>query len=122
MNQQERAILIWSVFFVMSGVVFMSAFFYSPVIGTMVTTAYIMMYMGLSAAFMIVFRELSVLRKDTADTLKERKEELEEIEKALKGKYFRKKIDDSAYRRMVEDYEKMITEIEVKIKRLEKNK
>jgi membrane protein implicated in regulation of membrane protease activity len=122
MNQQERAILIWSVFFVMSGVVFMAAFLYSPVIGTMVTTAYIMMYMGLSAAFIIVFREISVLRKDTIDTLQERKEELEEVEKALKGKYFRKKIDDASYRRMVEDYEKMITEIEVKIKRLEKNK
>ncbi len=122
MNQQERAILIWSVFFVISGFVFMLAFFYSPVLGAMITTAYIMLYMGLSAAFIIVFREIAVLRKDTIDTLRDRKDELEEVEKALKGKYFRKKIDDSSYRRMIEGYEKMITEIEVKIKRLEKAK
>jgi uncharacterized membrane protein len=118
MNQQERAILIWSVFFVISGTVFMLAFYYSPLIGTMITTAYIMLYVGLSAAFIIVFREISVIRKDTIDTLKERKDELEEVEKALKGKYFKKKIEDASYRRMIEDYEKMITEIEVKIKRL----
>ncbi len=122
MNQQERAMLIWSVFFVISGIVFIIAFFYSPVIGTLVTTAYIILYVGLSATFIIVFREISLLKKDTISTLKERKEELEEVENALKGKYYRKKIDDASYRRMVEDYEKTITEIEVKIKRLGKNK
>ncbi len=121
MNQQERAILIWSVFFVVSGIVFVMAFFFSPLIGTMITLAYIMMYVGLSAAFIIVFREISLLKKDSISALMDRKEELEEVEKALKGKYFRKKIDDKAYRRMAEDYEKKITEIEVKIKRLGKN-
>lgn len=122
MNQQERAILIWSVFFVVSGIVFVMAFFYSPLIGTLVTFAYIMMYVGLSAAFIIVFREISMLKKDSMSALMDRKEELEEIEKALKGKYFRKKIDDKAYKSMADDYEKKITEIEVKIKRLEKNR
>jgi hypothetical protein len=122
MNQQERAILIWSVFFVVSGTVFVMAFFYSPLIGTLVTFAYIMMYMGLSAAFIIVFREISLLKKNTVDTLIDRKDELEEIEKALKSKYFRKKFDDKAYKSMADDYEKKITEIEVKIKRLGKNR
>lgn len=122
MNQQERAMLIWSIFFVTSGIVFIIAFFFSPVIGIMVTTAYILLYVGLSATFIIVFREISVLKKDTVDTLKDRKDELEEVERALKGKYFRKKIDDASYKRMVEDYEKMITEIEVKIRRLGENK
>ncbi len=122
MNQQERAMLVWSVFFVISGIVFMVAFFYSPVIGAMVTTAYIMMYMGLSAVFIIVFRELSILRKDTIDTLSERKEELEDVKQALKSKYFRKKIDDTSYRHMTEEYEKRITELEVKITRLKSGK
>lgn len=122
MNQQERAMLIWSIFFVISGIVFIIAFFFSPIIGIMVTTAYILLYVGLSATFIIVFREISVLKKDTVDTLKDRKDELEEVERALKGKYFKKKIDDASYRHMVEGYEKMITEIEVKIRRLGENK
>ncbi|MCD6496589.1 MAG: hypothetical protein J7K54_04930 [Candidatus Aenigmarchaeota archaeon] len=122
MNQQERAILIWSVFFVISGIVFIIAFFYSPLIGTLVTTAYIMLYIGLSAAFMIVFREIAGIKKDTLTVLKDRKEELQEVKDALKGKFYRKKIDNDSYRRMAEDYEKRITEIEVKIRRLERNK
>jgi membrane protein implicated in regulation of membrane protease activity len=122
MNRQERAMLVWSVFFVVSGVVFMMAFMFSPVVGTLVTTAYILMYLGLSAVFVMVFRELSTIRKETVDTLVERKEELEEVENALKSKYFKKKIDDSSYRKMVQDYEKTITELEVKIKRLGRDK
>lgn len=122
MKQQERAILIWSVFFVMSGIVFITAFFYSPVTGTLVTTAYIMLYIGLSAAFMIVFREISGIKKDTITTLTDRREELEEVKDALKGKFYKKKIDNESYRRMAEDYEKKITELEVRIKRLEKDK
>lgn len=122
MNQQERAILVWSVFFLVSGIVFVMAFMFSPVVGTLVTTAYIFMYLGLSAVFIMVFREISALKEDTVDTLKERKEELEEVEKALKGKYFKKKIDDASYRKMTQEYEKMITEIEVKIERLSRNK
>lgn len=121
MNQQERAILIWSVFFVMSGIVFIVAFLFSPLIGTMITAAYIMLYVGLSAVFMILFREMSVIKSDTVDVLMDRKEELEEIENALKSKYFKKKIDDASYKNMVQDYEKLITELEVKIKRLEKS-
>ena len=122
MDQQERAMMIWSVFFVVSGMVFMLAFLFSPVIGTFVTLAYILLYLGLSAVFVMVFRELAVLRKDALESLMERKDELEEVEKALRGKYFRKKIDDESYRKMVQDYEKMITEIEVKVGRLERKK
>ena len=122
MNQQERAMLIWSVFFVVSGSVFIAAFLFSPLIGTLVTTAYIILYLGLSAVFVIVFREISSLREDTVSGLRERKEELEEVVKALKGKYFRKKIDSESYRKMAEDYEKLITEIEVKIARHERSK
>ncbi len=121
MNQQERAILVWSVFFLVSGVVFVMAFMFSPVVGTLVTTAYIFLYLGLSAVFIMVFREISEIKKETVDSLAERKEELEEVEKALKGKYFRKKIDDVSYRKMTQDYEKLITELEVKIERLKRS-
>jgi uncharacterized membrane protein len=122
MNQQERAILVWSIFFVISGLFFMLAFAFFPLVGAIVTSAYIILYVGLSAVFIMVFREIAVLRKDTLESLKDKKEELEEVEKALKGKYFKKKIDDSSYRSMVQDYEKMITELEVKIKRLKRKK
>jgi membrane protein implicated in regulation of membrane protease activity len=122
MNQQERAMLIWSVFFVISGLVFMIAFFSYPLTGTLVTTAYIVLYLGLSAIFVMVFREISALREDTVANMRERKEELEDVVKALKNKYFRKKIDDESYRRMAQDYEKLITEIEVKIARHDRKK
>ncbi len=122
MNQQERVVLMWSVFFVVSGVFFIMAFMMSPAVGTFVTAAYIVLYIGLSAVFITVFREISELKTETAQTLSERKDELEEVEKALKAKYFRKKIDDEAYRKMTQEYEKLITEIEVKIERLKRKK
>ena len=122
MNQQERAILIWSAFFVMSGIVFIIAFFYSPLIGTLITTAYILLYIGLNAAFILVFREIAGIKRETIDVLIDRKEELEEIKKALKAKFYNKKINGESYRRMAEEYEKKLTELDVKIKRLNRNK
>jgi uncharacterized membrane protein len=122
MKQEERAIIIWSVFFFVSGFVFILAFIFSPLIGTLVTLAYIMLYVGLCAAFIIVFREIESLREDTVEKLRERKDELEEIKEAIRGKYYKKKIDAGAFRNIIQDYEKKLTEIEVKIKRLEKAK
>ena len=122
MNQEERAIIIWSTFFVISGIVFILALFFSPVIGAMITLAYIMLYVGLAAAFIIVFREIEVLKKDTIENLTERKEELEDVKSAIKSKYFKKKIDEPSFKKIIQDYEKMLTEIEVKIKRLEGKK
>ncbi|MFH0956551.1 MAG: hypothetical protein V1813_01670 [Candidatus Aenigmatarchaeota archaeon] len=122
MNPQERAMLIWSVFFVISGSVFIVAFMFSPLVGSLVTTAYILLYLGLSVVFVIVFREISSLREETVSGMREKKEEMEEVVKALKNKYFRKKIDDESYRKMAQDYEKLITEIEVKIARHDRKK
>ena len=122
MNQEERAIIIWSTFFVISGFVFILALFFSPVIGAMITLAYIMLYVGLCAAFIIVFREIEVLKQDSVENLTERMEELEEIKTAIKSKYYKKKIDEPSFKRIIQDYEKMLTEIEVKIKRLEGKK
>jgi membrane protein implicated in regulation of membrane protease activity len=122
MNPQERAMLIWSVFFVISGLVFMIAFFSYPLTGTLVTTAYILLYLGLSTIFVMVFREISSLREETVSGMREKKDEMEEVVKALKNKYFRKKIDDESYRKMAQDYEKLITELEVKIARHDRKK
>jgi uncharacterized membrane protein len=122
MKQEERAIAIWSTFFVVSGFVFILAFVFSPIIGTLITLAYIMLYVGLSAVFIIVFREIESLRKDTVEKLTERKEELEELKNAIKGKYYKKKIDEGSFRQIIQDYERKLTEIEVKIKRLEGKK
>ena len=122
MNQEERAIIVWSVFFVMSGFVFIVAFMFSPAIGALVTLAYIILYVGLSAAFVMVFRTIESLRKDTLSQLSERHDELEDVKKAIRDKYFQKKIDPASFRKMMEDYEKKLTEIEVKMKRMEKRK
>lgn len=122
MNRQERAQFLWAVSFVVSGVVFILAFMYSPLVGTMVTLAYIMLYVGLSSVFLVIFREIEKLRQDTLQKLKERKEEIEEIEKAIQGKYYRKRIDTPSFKEIMRDYEKKLTEIEVKIRRLEGKK
>ena len=122
MRQEERAMIIWSIFFVVSGFVFILAFIFSPIIGTLVTLAYIMLYAGLCAVFIIVFREIESLRKDTLGKLKERKDELEEVKDAVKGKYFKKKIDAPAFRQIMQDYERKLTEIEVKINRMQKKR
>jgi len=122
MEQKERVQLLWAISFVVSGIVFVLAFAYSPLIGALVTLAYIMLYVGLAAVFLIVFREIETLRKDTVQKLKERKDELEDVEKAIRGKYYSKRIDAGSFKQMIQDYEKKLTEIEVKIKRLEGKK
>jgi len=122
MNQQERAMMVWSVFFVVSGIVFMLAFIFSPMIGALITLAYIMLYVGLSAVFVMVFREMESIKKDTLAKLRERKEEMEEVKKAISAKYYSKRIDEVSFRDIMKDYERKLTEIEVKIKRLEKKK
>jgi len=122
MNQEVRAQILWALSFVVSGIVFILAFMYSPRIGTLVTLAYTMLYVGLSAVFLIVFREIKILKMDTVKKLKERKDELEEIENALRGKFYKKRIDEPSFRQIMQGYEKKLTEIEVKIKRLEGKK
>ena len=116
MNQQERAQMLWAVSFVVSGIVFVLAFMYSPMVGTLVTLAYIMLYVGLSAVFIVVFREIEKIKKYK---LKERKSEIEDIEKAIQGKFYKKRLDPSSFRQIMRDYEKKLTEIEVKINRME---
>ena len=120
MDQMVRAQILWAISFVVSGIVFVLAFMYSPRIGALVTLAYIMLYVGLSAVFLIVFREIENLRKDTLHKLRERKEEIEDIEKAIRSKYYQKKIDAESFKKIMQDYEKKLAELEVKIKRFER--
>ena len=122
MRQEERAILIWSVFFVISGLVFISAFFFSPVVGVLFTTAYILLYLGICLVFIMVFREIESIKINKLSELKERREELEDLKKAIKKKYYSKKLDEKTFNKIIQDYEKMLTEIDVKIKRLEKGR
>ena len=122
MNQQERAQVLWAVSFVISGVVFILAFMFSPLIGTLVTLSYIMLYVGLSAVFLIVFREIEKLKKGALNELIENKKEIEEMKRAIEKKYYKKRIDESTYKDIIQDYEKKLTEIEVKINRLKKKK
>ena len=122
MNRRDHAQVLWAISFVVSGIVFILAFMYSPMIGTLITLAYIMLYVGLSAAFLLVFREIEKIRKDTLLKLKERREEIQEIENAIRGKYYKKRIDTGAFKSIMQDYERKLTEIEVKIKRLEGKK
>lgn len=122
MNQQERAQMLWTISFVVSGIVFILAFMYSPLIGTLITLGYIMLYVGLSAVFLIVFREIERLRKGAMEELREKKAELEDVQKAIRGKYYSKRIDTEAFKGIMQDYERKLTEIEVKIKRLEGKK
>jgi hypothetical protein len=91
-------------------------------IGALITLAYIMLYVGLSAVFVMVFREMENIKKDTLAKLRERKEEMEEVKKAISAKYYSKRIDEVSFRDIMKDYERKLTEIEVKIKRLEKKK
>lgn len=120
MNHQERVQVLWSISFIVSGIVFVLAFMYSPMVGTLITLAYIMLYVGLSSVFLVVFREIEKLKKDTLLKLKERKAEIEDIESAIRGKFYKKRIDPSSFRQIMRDYEKKLTEIEVKINRIEK--
>lgn len=122
MNQQEHVHIIWTISFVVSALVFILAFMYSPMIGTLITLGYIMLYVGLSSVFLLVFREIEKLRKDTISQLKDKKAELEDVETAIRGKYYKKKIDSGAFKEIMQEYEQKLTEIEVKIKRLEGKK
>jgi uncharacterized membrane protein len=122
MNEQEIAIVVWSVFFVVSGIVFILGFMFSPFLGVVITAGYILAYIGISAAFIVVFREMESVKTDSVAKLRERVEELEEIKKAVRGKFYKKDIDAQTFRRITQDYEKRITELEVKINRMLKKK
>jgi len=120
MRQEDRLQLIWAVTFIMSGVIFALAFWFTPVIGTLAALGFIIMYVGLSIAFLLVFRSMTRLNTEFVDTLRAKKNEIEQMKKSIERKYLKKKIDEQTYRRLVQDYEQQLTELEVKIKNLKR--
>lgn len=121
MQYEEKLQLLWAMCFVMSGIIFALAFWFTPVIGLLAALGYIVLYVGLSISFLIVFSGMKKLGSHISLSLKTRKNEILEIQKDLKSKYLKKRIGEEAYRHLNEKYESELTEIEVKIKELEKS-
>jgi len=120
MRHEDKLQLIWAVCFIMSGIIFIVAFWSAPIIGTLVTLGYVIMYVGLSVAFLLVFRSMGKLNTEFIDSLKRRKSDLEQMKKSVERKYLKKRIDEQTYHRLIQDYERQLTEIEVKIKGLKR--
>lgn len=108
--------MLWATCFIVSGLIFALAFWFTPVIGILAALGYIVLYVGLSISFLIVFSGMKRLGSHLSTTLKQRRGEILEIQKELKHKYLKKKIDEESYRRLVERYESELTEIDVKLK------
>jgi len=120
MRQEDRLQLIWAGTFIMSGIIFALAFWFTPIIGTLATLGYIIMYVGLSIAFLMVFRSMTRLNTEFVDSLKGKKAEIEQMKKSIERKYLKKRIDEQTYKRLAQDYEQQLTELEVKIKNLKR--
>ena len=124
MDYEERLQVLWAMCFIISGMMFALAFFFTNVsgvyAGVLAALGYIILYLGLSMAFLIVFAGMKKINIHLASTLKSRKDEILEIQKELKGKYLKKKIDEDAYKRLMERYESELTEIEVKLKEMKR--
>jgi integral membrane sensor domain MASE1 len=120
MKHEDRLQLIWAGTFIMSGMIFALAFWFTPIIGTLAALGYIIMYVGLSTAFLLVFRSMTRLNTEFVDTLKAKKSEITQMKRSVERKYLKKKIDEATYRRMAQDYEQQLTELEVKIRNLKR--
>ena len=120
MRHEDKLQIIWAVSFVMSGLIFIIAFWSAPIIGTLVTLGLIVLYVGLSSAFLLVFRSMSRINTELVDTFRMRKSEIEQMKKSVERKYLKKRIDEQTYRRLIQDYEQQLTEMEVKIKGLKR--
>jgi hypothetical protein len=115
MRHEERLQLMWALSFIISGIIFGMAFIYTPYIGALAVAGYIVLYVGLSSAFLMVFRSMTRINDELIRTLESRKAELEEMKESARKKYLTKRIDRDAFERMGQDYEKQLTEVEAKI-------
>ena len=112
--------VLWAIAFITSGVIFGLAFIYTPYIGALAVAGYIVLYIGLSSAFLMVFRTLTRINSEVIRNLVERKAELEEMKETTRKKYFKKKIDQETFEKLEQDYERQLTEIEAKIHQLKR--
>ncbi len=122
LNRQDKAQIIWAASFVVSGIILGLAIWMIPVIGILATASFVVVYIGISAAFLFIFREIESVKVDTIEKLKERHQEMLDIKKAIESKYYKRKIDEQAFRNITQHYERKLTELEVKIKKLERKK
>ena len=120
MRYDERLQIIWAVSFVMSGVVFAVAFWTAPIIGTLAVLGYIILYVSLAIAFLIVFREIEKLNEQAVDTLKAKEKDIKDVLKELQRKYYKKKLDEDTYNKMTQEYEKELTELQVRMRNLKR--
>jgi hypothetical protein len=120
LRREEKLQLIWAVTFVMSGMIFALAFWFTPIIGVLAVLGYVVLYVGLAVAFLVVFRGMERLGRHAIDDLEIRRREIVEIKDALEKKFLGKKISRENYEKMVQDYEQKLTEIEIKVKHLKR--
>jgi uncharacterized membrane protein len=118
MKYEERMQVIWAVSFIVSGLVFALAFWSAPIIGTLAVLGYIILYVSLAVAFLIVFREIEKLNDQALDTLKAKEKDIKDFIKELQKKYYKKKLDEETYNRMTQEYEKELTELQVRMRSL----
>jgi uncharacterized membrane protein len=119
-RREDKLQLLWAVTFVMSGIIFALAFWFTPIIGVLAVLGYVILYVGLAIAFLIVFRGMERLGKHAIGDLEMKRREIEEIKDALEKKFLKKKITKENYEKMIQEYEQKLTEIEIKIKHLKK--
>lgn len=119
-RREEKLQLLWAITFVMSGLIFALAFWFTPVIGVLAVLGYVVLYVGLAIAFLIVFKGLDKLGRHAIYDLQMKEREINEIKDALEKKFLKKKISKDNYEKMTQEYEKQLTEIEIKIKHLNK--
>ncbi len=122
MKHEDKLQLLWAISFIVSGIVFALAFWFTPIIGMFAVLGYIILYVSLAIAFLIVFREIERLNEQAIDTLKAKEKNIKDIMKELQKKYFKKKLDEETYNRMSQEYEKELTEIQVKMRNLKQTK
>jgi membrane-bound ClpP family serine protease len=120
MKHQDKLQIIWAISFIVSGIVFAMAFWFTPIIGVFAVLGYIILYVSLASAFLIVFREIERLNEQAIDTLRAKEKHIKEVMKELQKKYFKKKLDELTYTKMSQEYEKELTELQVKLRSLKK--
>ena len=121
MRHEDKLQSIWAMSFIVSGLVFALAFWFTPIIGAFAVLGYVIMYVSLAVAFLIVFREIGKLNDQAADSLKAKEGEIKDILKELQRKYYKKKLDEETYTRMTQEYEKDLTELQVRLRNLKRS-
>ena len=91
-----------------------------PVVGVLAVASFIIIYVGISAAILFIFREIDSLKPGTLDSMRERHRELLDMKKAIERKYYKRRLDQEAFRQIVQDYERQLTELEVRMKGIKK--